>query len=320
MQACATNGSKGSPMSDDLNVGLRAIQKLFCFGYGYSAQALARELIKQGCPAEIVGTRTTFGDGVSSGAKLTAFNGDLRSAEVVALLEGTTHVLLSIPPGRDGDLALRHYETAFADLGTLRWIGYLSTIGVYGDSGGAWIDETAAIAPQNHRAELRVKAEQQWRAFADRTGLRLEIFRLPGIYGPGRNMIDALRHGTARQIIKPGQVFNRVHVTDIARAIATAMALAAINRSPAGDTYNLVDDEPCQPQQVVEFAAGLLGVPVPPPIPFAEATLSPMARSFYRTSKRCSNARLKQAFQFNFLYPSYREGLRAIAGSTAPRN
>ena len=287
---------------------LTAAHKLFCFGFGYSAQALAKRL--QATPMTVVGTRTR--PHTEGANPMATFDGHSHNASVATLLAGTTHLLLSIPPDADGDPALRVFAGDLRRLSSLVWIGYLSTIGVYGDVGGAWVDETAPVRPQSARAARRVTAETQWLSFGAETGTHVEIFRLPGIYGPGRSMIDTVRAGTARRVVKPGQVFNRVHVSDIARALERAMELAAAGRSPEFDTYNLADDAPAPPQDVVAFAAGLLGLPPPPEVPFEASQLTPMGQSFYAENKRASNARLKQAFEFTMAYPTYRDGLRAI--------
>ena len=296
-------------MTDTTAPALASAHKLFCFGYGYSATALAARLSLSG--VQVAGTRTRVTG--SPTIPLAVFDGRARTHEVVAVLAGTTHVLLSIPPDALGDPALRHFRTDLAALPSLHWIGYLSTIGVYGDASGGWVDETTPVAPTSERGARRVLAETQWRTFASETGRYLDIFRLPGIYGPGRSVIDQLKAGSARRIIKPGQVFNRIHVADIAGALERAMARAAAGGTSNGDTYNLVDDEPAPPQDVVAYGAEVLGLPSPPDNPFGTADLSPMARSFYGESKRVRNARMKTALRYQLTYPSYREGLRAIA-------
>ena len=304
-------------MTDSATDLLLGNSRLFCFGLGYAARVLAEQLLSDHRHAgiNVAGTRTRPDASDDGLIKLAAFSGDSPGAGVTRLLAGSTHLLISIPPDIEGDPALHCHASDLASLSTLRWIGYLSTIGVYGDAGGGTVDETSPTKPQSERAMSRVTAENQWRAFGQQTGKRVEIFRLPGIYGPGRSVIDSLRSGTAKRIVKPGQVFNRVHVIDIARALETAMALAATGCPSPYDTYNVVDDEPAPPQDVVAYAADLLGMPPPPEVPFDAATLSPMARSFYSESKRVSNARLKSALGFNLAYPTYREGLQAILQS-----
>ena len=296
-------------MTDGPDPPLTAAHKLFCFGLGYSAATLTTLLGP--CGMRIAGTRTHVP--ATSDVPLAAFDGSGHRPDIAALLAGTTHVLLSIPPDAHGDLALRYFRADLAALPSLQWIGYLSTIGVYGDAGGAWVDEITPVCPASERGARRALAENQWCAFAAETGKRVDIFRLPGIYGPGRSVIEQLKAGTARRVIKPGQVFNRIHVTDIAGALERAMALAVTGQAPDEHIYNLVDDEPAPPQDVIAFAAHLLGLPSPPEIPFETANLSPMARSFYSENKRVRNVRLKTALRFQLTYPSYREGLRAIA-------
>jgi nucleoside-diphosphate-sugar epimerase len=279
---------------------------LFCFGFGYSAEALARRLSAR--TSALAGTRTSLSDGQPPlGARLAEFKGDAASSEVRGLLAGTTHALISIPPDLEGDVVLRHFRDDLAALGDLVWIGYLSTVGVYGDWQGQWVDETSPTRPISERSLRRVQAERAWLEFGKATGKRVEVFRLAGIYGPGRSVIDTLRAGTARRIVKPGQVFNRIHVDDVARVLA-----AAIDRNTGHDTYNVSDDEPAPPQDVVAYAAELLRLPVPPEIAYEAAGLKGMAASFWAESKRVSNARIKADLGVEPMYPTYREGLRAL--------
>lgn len=280
--------------------------RLFCFGFGYSAEALARRLSAR--ITSLAGTRTGLPtDEAPLGARLAAYQGDGAPPEVRGVLAGTTHLLVSIPPDLEGDPVLRHFHDDLAALPDLAWVGYLSTVGVYGDWKGAWVDESSPTRPMSERSLRRVTAEKAWVAFGAESGRRVEVFRLSGIYGPGRSVIDNLKAGTARRIVKPGQVFNRIHVDDIARVLA-----AAIDTPTDHTIYNVSDDEPAPPQDVVAYAAELLGLPVPPDIPFEQAGLSGMAASFWAEAKRVSNARIKSALGVTLDYPSYREGLRAI--------
>jgi len=192
------------------------------------------------------------------------------------------------------------------DAADLKWICYFSTVGVYGDFGGEWIDETAPTRPVNKRSQQRVEIEQLWRDYAAKRNIPILVLRLAGIYGPGRSSFDKLREGTARRIVKPGQVFNRIHVDDIGRVTALAA-----DRKLAG-TFNLSDDEPAPPQDLVEYAARLLNVPVPPGIPFESAEMTPMARSFYADNKRVSSKAIKQALGIELLHPTYEAGLQSI--------
>jgi nucleoside-diphosphate-sugar epimerase len=224
------------------------------------------------------------------------------AAAVDAAIGAADHILVSAAPGAAGDPVLARHADALA---TARpaWIGYLSATGVYGDRQGAWVDETSPVAPVNGRGERRVAAEAAWIA----TGLPVHVFRLAGIYGPGRSVFDRLREGRAQRVVKPGQVFSRIHVDDVAQALRLSM-----DRPDPGRVYNLADDEPAPPEDVVAFAAELLGVPVPPEVPFESADLSPMARSFYGESKRVSNRRIKDELGVQLAFPDYRAGLRAV--------
>jgi nucleoside-diphosphate-sugar epimerase len=280
--------------------------RLFCFGFGYSAEALARRLSAR--TSALAGTRTSLGGSEAPlGASLAEFKGDAASGEVRDLLAGTTHALISIPPDLEGDVVLRHFREELAALQDLAWVGYLSTVGVYGDWQGQWVHETSPTRPISERSLRRVQAERAWLDFGKATGKRVEVFRLAGIYGPGRSVIDTLRAGTARRIVKPGQVFNRIHVDDVARVLA-----AAIDKDTGHRIYNVSDDEPAPPQDVVAYAAELLGLPVPPEVAYGEAGLEGMAASFWAESKRVSNARIKADLGVELMYPTYREGLRAL--------
>lgn len=282
---------------------------LLCFGLGYTARALARRLTAKGFA--VTGTsRTSEGAAMiaAHGWRGLVFEGREPSPAVSAAISEATHVLVSAPPDEDGDPVLGTHGPDLARAANIAWIGYLSTVGVYGDHRGCWVDETTPPQPARGRSLRRLEAELSWNAFAEKSGRRVEVFRLPGIYGPGRSAIDTVRAGTARRIIKPGQVFNRMHVEDIAAALDLALS-----GSPRHALYNLSDNEPAAPEDVVTFAADLLGVPLPPEMPFAEAQLSPMARSFYSESKRVSNRRMTDVLGVRLAYPTYREGLAAIA-------
>lgn len=281
--------------------------RLFCFGYGYSAEALARRLSPR--LAALAGTRTNPTAPVEAGATLVAYAGDAPSAAVRALLAGVTHILVSVPPDLEGDAVLRHFGQDIAALPDLAWIGYLSTVGVYGDAKGGWVDEDSPTRPTSERSLRRAEAERAWLDFGAATGRRVEVFRLSGIYGPGRSVIDNLRAGTARRIVKPGQVFNRIHVDDIALSLA-----AAIDKDAGHRIYNVSDDEPAPPEDVVAYAAELLELPVPEAVAFEAAGLSDMAASFWAECKRVRNTRLRRDLGVALMYPTYREGLQALAG------
>lgn len=285
------------------------MSNLFAFGLGYSA-------IEIGAILKAGGWR------VSGTVRSTAKAAELEKEGMSPMLFGergavedalqtATHLLVSTPPGDKGDPALSAYSAAVRGAPALSWIGYLSTIGVYGDHHGDWVDEETPTAAPRGRKSARVLAEQAWEALAKERELPIDIFRLAGIYGPGRSPLDRIRAGDARRIVKHGQVFNRIHVEDIAQTI-----IAAIRRERCGGgsrLYNVGDDEPAPPQDVLLYAAELIGAPPPPEIPFDEAELSPMARSFYENSKRVHNTKIKRELGVVLRYPTYREGLQALA-------
>lgn len=280
--------------------------RLFCFGLGYSAGFLARDLIAAGW--SVAGTTR---DGARGGAPaaiaIHPFTRDMPLADAPSRLAGTTHLLLSIPPDAAGDPVAATHGGDIAALPTLRWVGYLSATSVYGDRAGGWVDEDSPLDPSSERGRRRVIAEDAWRDLHRRFGVPVHIFRLAGIYGPRRSAFDAVRQGRAQRIDKPGHVFSRIHVADIVAALRASMA-----RPDPGAIYNLADDEPAPPEAVVANASALLGLPAPPLVPLAAAALSPTARSFYDENKRIANRRLKEALGVRLRYPSYREGLAAI--------
>lgn len=233
--------------------------------------------------------------------------GEDRIAPVLARADA---LLVTVPPGGSGDPALAAFGPQIAAASNLRRIIYLSTVGVYGDHHGGWVDETTPSAPVSERGYARLAAEQAWTALGQASGKQVHILRLPGIYGPGKNALVNLREGSARRLVKKDQVFNRVHVEDIARAIA-----ACLTTDLPGRVWNVADNEPAPPQDVVEYAAKLLGLPVPPDLPFETAELSPMARSFYGENKRVSNRAMRELLGVTLAYPTYREGLRALAAA-----
>lgn len=277
-------------------------QTLLSFGHGYSAQALERLLLPHDW--RIIGTTRSeekLPALMARGVEPRLWPG----ADMEPALNAATHLLISAAPdaGTDPVLAELHEQIA-ARAGQFTWVGYLSTTGVYGDHGGDWVDESTALAPATKRGQARVAAEAAWQAIPD---LPLHIFRLAGIYGPGRGPFEKVRNGTARRIIKPGQVFSRTHVADIARVLA-----ASIARPDPGAIYNVCDDDPAPPQDVIGYAAELLGLPVPPAVDFDAADMSPMARSFYAESKKVRNDRIKDELGVKLLFPDYRSGLRAL--------
>jgi len=275
---------------------------LFSFGHGYSATALARRLLAQGW--RVIGTTRDPERAEAlrrEGVEPLVWG---RDEFAPALLEAT-HLLSSVAPTQDGDPVLGAFSDAIAGIAPrLVWAGYLSTTGVYGDHGGGWVDETTTLSPATTRGRRRAAAEAAWQAIP---ALPLHIFRLAGIYGPGRGPFEKLRQGTARRIVKPGQVFSRIHVEDIANVLAGSIA-----RPDPGAVYNVCDDDPAPPQDVIAFAAQLLDLPAPPEVAFEEAEMSPMARSFYAESKRVSNRRIKDELGVRLIHPDYRSGLRAL--------
>ena len=275
---------------------------LLSFGHGYSAQALERLLLPQGW--RIIGTTRSAAKAEAMrtrGIEALIWPG----ADVTDALTAASHLLMSASPDDGSDpvlAALQDQITARAD--QFEWAGYLSTTGVYGDHGGDWVDETAPLTPATRRGQARVVAEAAWQAIP---ALPLHIFRLAGIYGPGRGPFAKVRNGTARRIIKDGQVFSRTHVDDIAQVLA-----ASIARPNPGAIYNVCDDDPAPPQDVIAYAAQLLGLPVPEAVPFEDAELTPMARSFYAESKKVRNDRIKDDLGVKLLFPDYRSGLQSL--------
>lgn len=281
---------------------------LLILGHGFSGAAIARRMARAGWA---ITATSTSEDGAARiralGYETAVFNGRTPAAELAGAIARATHLVMCAAPEAQGDPLLRQHADDIARSASLGWLGYLSTVGVYGNTHGAWVDESCPVAPESDRARRRAHAERAWLDLGARSGKRVRIFRLPGIYGPGRSALDSVRDRTAKRIVKPGQVFNRIHVEDIALGVAAAMV-----RGGSHDVYNLTDDLPCPPQEVVEHAAALLGVAPPPEVPFEAARLSPMAASFYAENKRVSNARLKGDLGISLQYPTYREGLAAI--------
>ncbi|MBQ4826529.1 SDR family oxidoreductase [Leisingera sp. HS039] len=267
---------------------------LLCLGFGYTARALAPRLLAQGW--RVIGTSREAVE--AEGVEMITWPGQ------DVPLDGVTHVLSSIGPNMAGDPVLAAMAGQITAAPDLEWVGYLSTTAVYGHHDGAWVDEATPVTPSSERGDWRARAEAQWQAIP---GLPLHIFRLAGIYGPGRGPFAKLMAGKARRIIKPGQVFSRIHVEDIAQVLA-----ASIAQPDPGAIFNVCDDDPAPPQDVLGHAAELLGLPVPAEVPFDEAGMTPMARSFYGENKRVRNLRIKEELGVKLLYPTYREGLRAV--------
>lgn len=278
---------------------------LLSLGHGYVARRLARGLVAEGW--RVLGTTRDGGRAAeiaAEGAEPLAWP----LADPEGALDAATHVLSSVAPGPEGDPVLAALGAGLAArAGRLEWVGYLSTTGVYGDRAGGWVDEGSELRPAGPRGAARVAAEAGWLGLWRDHGVPVEVFRLAGIYGPGRGPFAGLRAGTARRIVKPGQVFSRIHVDDIVAVLRAAMA-----RPRPGTAWNVCDDDPAPPQEVVAEAARLIGVAPPPEEPFETAEMTPMARSFYAESKRVSNRRIREELGVRLRYPSYREGLRAV--------
>lgn len=285
--------------------------RMMIFGAGYSGKAIGRLLSGQG--ASVAGTTRSVEKGAAleaAGIEPFVFDGSSLTPELEAALKDVTHLVQSIAPGADGDPLIRLFgaEGLKAAMPKLEWVCYLSTVGVYGDHQGAWVDETSELKPVSVRSVERVEAEEAWQSLADREAIPLAILRLSGIYGPGRNTFINLANGTARRLVKKDQVFNRIRVEDIAEATAFLAGPCT------GGIFNVTDDEPCPPQDVVTEAARLMGVEPPPEQAFETAELTPMARSFYGENKRVSNAKIK-ALGFNFKFQNYHLSLEALLAS-----
>lgn len=287
------------------------MSRLLCLGMGFTAQALARRVLGAGW--HVTGTarsQSGVADLEAKGFRGLVFDGDVASPELLAEIAAATHVVTSIPPQEAGDPVLLALGDALSAARAARWVGYLSTVGVYGNTHGGWVDEASPVSGDFDRTRWRIAAETSWLELNSIPGIRVQVFRLAGIYGPGRSALDSVRSGRAQRVVKPGQVFNRIHVDDIASVLLAAMAGRGTH-----DIYNVADHEPAPPQDVITFAAELAGVVPPPEIDFDEARLSPMARSFYEANRRVSNARLAGDLGVRLRYPNYRDGLRAILES-----
>lgn len=283
---------------------------LLVFGLGFSASAFVRRVRPRF--DTIVGTARAPAEAVRDGVAMRKLGDDGTDPRLAADIAAAGAILVSIPPGQRGDPVLAAFGDAIAAAPRLRWIGYLSTIGIYGDRGGGWVDETAPARPQSPRSQERAEAEEAWLSLGRRSGRPVQIFRLAGIYGLGQSPYDKVRDGSARRIVKAGQVFNRIHVDDIA-----AVLEASLDRPRAGAVYNVADEEPAPPQDVVAFAAALAGIAPPREEPFESAAMSPMARSFYAENKRASSLLIREELGVRLRYPTYREGLRAVADADA---
>jgi nucleoside-diphosphate-sugar epimerase len=283
--------------------------ELFIYGLGFSGQALARQMQAKGWAVSAT-ARTQDKAAALIGLNLTPVNPADPDAMTAAMGRAKA-ILITAPPGPDGCPALQQIVPALARSAAFPdWIGYVSTTGVYGDQGGGWVFENSPLRASSPEGARRVGAERDWLQVGQGMGLSVMVFRLPGIYGPGRSAFDRLRTGDARRVIKPGQVFSRIHVEDIASGLA-----ASIAKPRAGGIYNLCDDEPAPPQDVIAYATSLAGLPLPQEVGIE--TLSPMAKRFYAENKRVSNALAKQELGWKPAYPTYRQGLDAIWNQTA---
>lgn len=285
--------------------------RLFCFGLGYSALALGQAVRAEGwrvagtCRSEDKRRRLA-----ELGIEAYLFDRKRPLADPGRALAGTTHLLSSVPPDEAGDPVLDRHLPDITALATLKWVGYLSTTAVYGDHRGGWVDEETPLAPSGERGRRRKAAEARWLNLWQAQGLPAHVFRLAGIYGPGRSVLDAIRAGTAKRIAKPGQVFSRIHVDDIVATVRASMA-----RPHGGRAYNVCDDRPVPPEEVVRFGCALLGVEPPPLVPLEEAKLTPTARSFYADNKRVRNDRIKEELGLRLKHPDYAAGLTAVLES-----
>jgi nucleoside-diphosphate-sugar epimerase len=282
---------------------------LFCFGLGYSAGFVARAAVRAGWRV-----RGTTRDTPTGGEEFSTdrFLRGQPLADGASALAGSTHVLISVPPDEFGCPVLDEHGADMAALAGLAWVGYLSTTNVYGDRGGGWVDESTPVLPSGERGRRRVHAEAGWLALQQRCGVPVHIFRLAGIYGPGRSALDALKNGTARRVSKPGQVFSRIHVEDLLAVLQASMA-----QPRPGAIYNVCDDEAAPPEDVITHAASLLGIAPPPLQDFAKAELSPLAKSFYDDNKHVVNQLIKEELGVRLRYPTYREGLAALLAAAS---
>lgn len=279
-------------------------EALFIFGLGYVGKALGRFLVAKGW--RVAGT--TRSDSHAQNLRNEGFDvvvWDGQSPLPSEALQGITHILITIPPDDEGDIVLRH---AHLENLPLKWVGYVSATSVYGDHQGAWVTEDASVNPTSLRGQQRRLAETQWLAMrAQFSDFPIHIFRLSGIYGPGRSVLESIRAGTAKRIDKPGHVFSRIHIEDI-----TAVLVASMANPHPGNIYNLADDEPASTAEVIAYGCSLLGAEVPPLISFEEADLPTAMREFYKDHKRVSNQKIKETLEVQLKYPTYREGLKSV--------
>jgi nucleoside-diphosphate-sugar epimerase len=284
-------------------------KKLFCFGLGFTGSELVREVRTRGWAASGTCRENSQKDfWADAGVQSYCFDGKESSEAVENAVREATHILVTIPPQKDvGDVVLKQYKKILAGSSQLQWLGYLSTTGVYGNRDGDWVDEGSELKPGFGHQHRRVEAEEQWRDLCQEYQVPVHIFRLAGIYGPGRNLLQRVRQGTARRIDQPGLVFNRIHVADVVQVLSASM-----DHPSPGAIYNVSDDVPSSPAEAVEYACELLQVEVPPLVALEDTELSEMARGFYLTNKKVRNHRIKSELGIQLLYPDYKAGLRAL--------
>ena len=281
-------------------------ETLFCFGFGYTAKALSNTIRLKGWSVRGT-TRRKIKQDVSSD-EMFFFDRNKPLSNPDKALKGMTHLLISIPPDSIGDPVIDHHKIDLvSQMENLRWVGYLSTTGVYGDQGGGYVDENTERNPKSIRSQRRAYIEDEWYGLWKHNRLPVHLFRLSGIYGPGRNTFEVLKKGLKEQVMKQGQVFNRIHIQDIVNTL-----LASMNQPNPGGIYNLSDDEPASTQEVIAYACNLLGKEIPPTVPYEKAKISEMAKSFYEENKRVKNDLIKQELGVTLAYPNYRLGLQAL--------
>lgn len=285
-------------------------KKLFCFGYGYTCTFLGNAL-RQADPSWVLAGTTRSKEKQAllkkNGVEAYLFDNEKPLGDPLLALKDTTHLLISTPPDKDGDIVFEyHADDILGIMPKLEWVGYLSTTGVYGDRDGAWVDEDSEIRPSSIRGTRRARAEDEWLSLLKDSGLPVHIFRLSGIYGPGRSAIDSVRVGISRRIMKPGHAFCRIHVDDIVTTL-----MASMMKPHSGQIYNLADDEAAPSHEVIAYASRLLGRELPPLVRFEDANLAPITLSFYSDNKRVANDRIKEELGVSLKYPNYRVGLEA---------
>ncbi len=283
-------------------------KKLFCFGYGYTADYMGHELLRQE-DWQVAGTTRDSAKRKELGARgveTHIFDYEHPLPHPSLTFEGVTHLLISTPPDEEGDPAFNMHNQDIAKIKSLKWVGYLSTTGVYGNRGGELVDENTKIWPTTKRGTRRAKAEEQWLSLGKTFNIPVHIFRLSGIYGPGRSALDSVRAGVARRIKKEDHAFGRIHVEDIVQILQASMKTPV-----SGEIYNISDDYPSPGHEVIEYACDMLGRPYPPLIDFDEADLAPITRSFYMDNRRVSNKKIKKELGITLKYPSFKEGLKA---------